>query len=48
MQWDVEYTDEFGYWWETLSEDERASLDAGVALFFTGRVIRKRRHQGFR
>ena len=25
-----------------------ATLVAGVALFFTGRVIRKRRHQSFR
>ncbi len=22
MQWEVEYTDEFGRWWDTLSEEE--------------------------
>jgi hypothetical protein len=30
--WLVEYTDEFGAWWETLSADEQASLDANVQL----------------
>jgi hypothetical protein len=30
--WDVEYTNEFGVWWETLTSDEQASLDAGVRL----------------
>jgi len=30
--WDVEYTDEFGAWWESLTSDEQASLDAGVRL----------------
>jgi hypothetical protein len=24
MRWDVEYTDEFGDWWETLTAAERA------------------------
>lgn len=32
MRWSVEYTDEFGDWWETLAEDERESLDASVRL----------------
>ena len=30
--WKVEYTDEFGLWWETLTEDEQDSLDASVRL----------------
>jgi hypothetical protein len=32
MKWEVEYTDEFGLWWETLQETEQASVDAGVML----------------
>jgi hypothetical protein len=32
MSWDVEYTDEFGDWWEGLTEDEQISLDASVRL----------------
>jgi hypothetical protein len=32
MRWDVEYTDEFGEWWASLSEAEQESLDASVRL----------------
>jgi len=32
MSWDIEYTDEFGEWWSSLSEDEQVSLDASVRL----------------
>ena len=32
MSWSVEYTDEFGEWWDGLAEDERESLDASVRL----------------
>ncbi|MDD5034758.1 MAG: hypothetical protein PHE55_08375 [Methylococcaceae bacterium] len=32
MNWDVEYTDEFGEWWIGLSEDEQVSLAASVRL----------------
>ncbi len=32
MKWDVEYTDEFGEWWASLSEDEQESLVASVRL----------------
>ena len=32
MSWDVEYTDEFGEWWDSLSEDEQISIDASVQL----------------
>jgi hypothetical protein len=31
-KWDVEYTDEVGVWWATLSEDEQESIDASVRL----------------
>lgn len=30
--WEVEYTDEFGGWWETLTEAEQISVAAGVEL----------------
>jgi hypothetical protein len=32
MAWNIEYTDEFSAWWNTLSEDEQASLDFSVGL----------------
>lgn len=32
MTWDVEYTDEFGAWWENLSEDGQESLAVSVQL----------------
>ena len=32
MRWEVEYTDEFGDWWSSLSEQEQESLDASVRL----------------
>lgn len=30
--WDVEYTDEFGEWWNSLDEDEQESVAASVEL----------------
>lgn len=30
--WDVEYTDQFGAWWDLLDEDEQESVDAYVRL----------------
>jgi hypothetical protein len=32
MKWEVEYTNEFGKWWQSLSEDEQVSLAASVGL----------------
>lgn len=32
MAWEVEYTDEFGAWWEELSPDEQESVAASVGL----------------
>jgi hypothetical protein len=32
MTWEVEYTDEFGAWWDTLTAAEQKSLAASVGL----------------
>lgn len=32
MAWEVEFTDEFGEWWETLSADEQDEIDVVVGL----------------
>jgi hypothetical protein len=32
MAWQVEYTDEFGDWWDTLNEEEQVDVDAIVGL----------------
>ena len=32
MKWDVEYTNEFGEWWNSLSEHEQISVAASVML----------------
>ena len=32
MKWDVEYTDEFEEWWESLSESEQEDVSASVQL----------------
>ena len=32
MTWEVEYTDEFGEWWDTLDEGEKHSLAVCVVL----------------
>ena len=32
MAWEIEYTDEFGAWWDQLSEEEQVSVAATVAL----------------
>lgn len=29
--WEVEYTDEFGFWWDTLNEAEQIDVAATVA-----------------
>jgi hypothetical protein len=35
MRWEVEFTDEFEAWWNTLTEDEQVSVDASVRLLET-------------
>ena len=32
MSWEIEYTDEFEEWWDTLSEDEQDAVAAHVQL----------------
>lgn len=32
MTWDIEYTDEFGEWWERLSAEEQESVAVSVQL----------------
>jgi hypothetical protein len=32
MAWEVEYTDEFGRWWDALSADEQVEINAKVIL----------------
>jgi hypothetical protein len=32
MAWEIEYTDEFGEWWDQLSEEEQISVAASVTL----------------
>ncbi|MDA8140609.1 MAG: type II toxin-antitoxin system RelE/ParE family toxin [Desulfobacteraceae bacterium] len=32
MKWEIEYTDEFGQWWDGLSEGEQESVRATVKL----------------
>ena len=54
MTWDVEYTDEFGRWWDTLDEGCQESIAATVSLLesrgpalpfpFSSAVRRSRHH----
>ena len=32
MAWEIEYTDEFEAWWDSLSEEEQSDIDASVGL----------------
>ena len=32
MAWEVEYTDEFGAWWDGLTHDEQDAIDRSVGL----------------
>ena len=32
MVWNVEYTNEFGHWWDSLTESEQESVDVSVRL----------------
>jgi hypothetical protein len=42
MAWEIEYTDTFGDWWESLSEDEQEDIAASVGL-----LERKGPHLGY-
>jgi hypothetical protein len=41
VSWDVEYTDEFDGWWNSLSEGEQEDVDAYVAALMTFGVTLK-------
>jgi hypothetical protein len=32
MAWEVEFTDEFGAWWDELADDEQDAIDQSVGL----------------
>ncbi len=32
MEWNIEYTDEFGHWWDSLTVQEQDSIDAAVEI----------------
>jgi len=32
MSWDVEYTNEFGEWWQTLADAQQDDVTAGTEL----------------
>ena len=32
MAWEVEFTDEFGTWWKTLTEDQQEDVAHSVGL----------------
>ncbi len=32
MAWEIEFTDEFGVWWDELTEDEQNAIDRTVGL----------------
>jgi hypothetical protein len=32
VTWQIEYTDEFGVWWDSLTEDEKIRVTASVGL----------------
>ena len=32
MGWEIEYTDQFGEWWDSLDEDEQESVYSSVGL----------------
>ena len=46
MEWEVEYTDQFGTWWERLTEAEQESVNAGVELLMRVGPGLRRPHSG--
>ena len=57
MPWDVEYTDEFGQWWQALSEGQQDAVAARVGLLMEhgpnlpypySSDVRSSRHGGMR
>lgn len=46
MEWEVEFTDEFEEWWESLTEDEQIDVDAKVRLLERAGPALRRPHCG--
>lgn len=46
VEWEVEFTDEFGEWWEGLTEDEQVDMDAKVELLRQFGPALRRPHSG--
>ena len=44
MAWEVEFTDEFGQWWDSLTADEQDSINFGVRLLQERGPYLKRPH----
>jgi len=40
MSWEVEYTDEFEKWWQSLIEKEQVAVDASVRLLDAGPLVK--------
>jgi hypothetical protein len=36
MTWEVEYTDQFGEWWDNLAEEEQEAVTAAVNVLQRG------------
>lgn len=46
VEWEIEYTDEFGRWWDGLSEDEQVDVDAKVGMLRQFGPALRRPHSG--
>ncbi len=46
MEWEVEFTDEFGRWWDGLTEAEQVDVDATVRLLQRHGPALRRPHSG--
>jgi len=46
VEWEIEYTDEFGAWWEGLSEAEQEDIDAVVRVLEQRGPALRRPHVG--
>jgi len=46
VEWEVEFTDEFEEWWESLTEDEQIDVDAKVRLLERAGPALRRPHSG--
>lgn len=46
MEWEVEFTDEFEAWWNSLSEDEQEDVNAKVILLQQRGPSLRRPHSG--